>query len=106
MVSKNETGAYQVSGLKQVRRTPVVFGFVRLVVMEYRFAYILRHRPATGEQVSSLSMSYAESGCFLTTFRTKYRGAAFDMNVTRNADRLAWKSVQEHITVIIKMFRY
>ena len=41
MVSKNEKGAHQVSDVNQVRQTPVVFGFVRLVVMEYRFAYAL-----------------------------------------------------------------
>lgn len=44
--------------------------------------------------------------CFFNTFGAEDRGAVFDMNVTRGADRLVWKSVQEHITVIIKMFRY
>jgi len=38
VVSESETGAYQVSDVDQVRQIWVQAGFVRLVVMKYRFA--------------------------------------------------------------------
>ena len=60
MVSGNETGAYEVSDVNNVSQGPVPVGFVRLVMIEYRFAHELRHTPATGQQVPRIGMSYTE----------------------------------------------